>query len=134
VDTSDATPRRRGWIGHLHANRHVRRLLLFLTGLGIAFALTFVTQPRWEGICANFNAARGISCPPMTLGVMYGYVVIGMGLFTTILGPIVNSLYRLYRYGQIWETSRVETAVGNVPLILGFVYVIIGFAIAAIAS
>jgi len=70
----------------------------------------------------------------MTFGIMYGYFLIGLGVFMMILGPIINSLYRLYRYGQIWETSRVETAVGNVPLIVGFVYVVVGFLIAAIGT
>lgn len=122
------------WLRHLHANRHVRRPLLFAAGLGIAALLTWATHPRWEGICANFNAERGIPCSPMTFGAMFGYMVIGLGLFTMILLPIVNSLYRLYRYGQIWETSRVETAVANVPLLFGIIYVVLGFVIAAVAG
>jgi hypothetical protein len=112
----------------------VRRPLLFLAGLGIAFSLAVTTQPRWDGICANFNAERGIPCSPMTFAVMFGYFVIGLGIFTMILGPIINSLYRLYRYGQVWETSRAETAIGNVPLIMGLVYVVLGFVIAAVAG
>lgn len=134
MDASDSAPRGRRGVSHLRANRHVRRSLLFLAGLAIAVVVALITQPRWDGICANFNAGRGIPCSPMTFGVMYGYLVIGLGLFTMIFGPIINSLYRLYRYGQVWETSRVETAIGNVPLITGIVYIVLGFVIAAVAS
>jgi hypothetical protein len=99
-----------------------------------AAILTVATHSRWEGICTNFNADRGIPCSPMTFGTMFGYMVIGLGLFTVILLPVVNSLYRLYRYGQIWETSRVETAVANVPLLFGIIYIVLGFVIAAAAG
>ena len=119
---------------HLHANRFVRRPLLFVLGLAFAFAAAFLTQPRWMGICANFNDERGLPCSPITLGVMAGYFTIGLGLLTLIFGPIINSFYRLYRYGQVWETSRAETATGNVPIIVGLTYIVLGFTIAALAS
>ena len=134
MDGSDPTARPPKWASQLHANHLVRRPLLFVVGLLVTWVAATITQPRWEGLCANFNAEQGIPCSPMTFGIMYGYFLIGLGVFMMILGPIINSLYRLYRYGQIWETSRVETAVGNVPLIVGFVYVVLGFLIAAIGT
>ena len=130
---SDPTPRRRGWSHHLHANRFVRRPLLFLTGVAVAFAVAAVIQPRWQDLCLGFQA-DATPCAPISVGLMFGYLTIALGVLTVIFGPIINSFYRLYRYGQVWETSRVETATGNVPIIVGLIYVVLGFAIAATVS
>ena len=100
--------------------------------MGAVMVVALATQPRWIDVCTGINTNRGFPCEPMTLGLMTGDLMIALGVLTLIFGPIVNSMYRLVRYGQQWETSRVETAVGNVPLVIGIAYIVVGFVIAAI--
>jgi len=111
-------------------NRWVRRPLWFLGGVGIASVFALVLQPRWVDLCTSLNPRNG-QCAVIDQQTMIGYVLIVGGFFMMVLGPIVNSLYHLFRYGQKWETSRVETAVSNVPLLAGIAYLIMGFVVAA---
>ena len=53
-----------------------------------------------------------------------------LGVVTLIVGPIINSLYRLFRYGQPWETTRHETAVSNIPILAGIAYLLVALIIA----
>lgn len=113
----------------LHS-RWVRRPVWFLGGIGIAGLIALVLQPRWVDLCTSLNPRNG-RCAAIDDQTMIGYVLIVGGFSMMILGRIVNSLYHLVRYGQKWETSRVETAVSNIPLLAGIGYIIIGFVVAA---
>jgi hypothetical protein len=114
-------------------NRWARWPLWFAFGASVAFAAAVFAEPRWVDFCSRVDAdAR--PCTPIELPTMFGYMLIGGGLLVMVFGPIVNAFYHLARYGQKWETSRVETAVSNLPLISGVAYMILGFVVAWVAA
>ncbi len=114
-------------------NRWARWPLWFVSGAAVAHAAALFLEPRWVDFCSRVDASAP-PCAPIDLPTMFGYALIGGGFLVMIFGPIVNALYHLYRYGQKWETSRVETAVSNLPLISGIAYMILGFLVAWVAS
>ena len=115
------------------SNRWARWPLWFGFGAAVAFVIAFLFEPRWVDFCSRVDA-KSQPCAPIDLQTMFGYTLIGGGFIVMMVGPIVNTLYHLFRYGQKWETSRVETAISNLPLISGIVYMVIGFVVAWLAA
>ena len=121
--TGDPAHRRtlRSGIRWLFATRAVRFPLLVLLGAAATLAASYLVQVNYVELCRNL-ALFPSRCEPVALRPAFsmGFAVAGMVML--IFGPIVNSLYHLLRYGQAWESSRVETAVSNYPLLAGAIY------------
>ena len=122
----------------------VRRPLLFALGLGGAALAGLLFQPHWVELCTRINnrefvawggqpTLRGGECSPVSPMTMSGNFLIGFGLFMLVIGPIIFSLVHVLRNGYNWESSRVETAVSNLPMLSGVVYIVTG-AVLAIAG
>lgn len=120
-------------IDRVLATRHMIRLpLLFATGLVLALAAGTWITPRYLSLCRVLNRFAS-SCAEVPAEHIRGYSVAVFGVGMLILGPVVNTLYRLVRYGQAWETPRgPETAASNVPIAVGFIYIALGLIIAAL--
>lgn len=122
----------------------IRRPLLFVSGLGFAAAAGVIFQPHWLELCNRINArpfvgingtiTRGEECSPVSSMTMAGNFLIGFGLFMLVVGPIIFSLAHVLRHGYNWESSRVETAVSNLPMLAGVLYMIVGTGLAFIGS
>ncbi len=122
----------------------VRRPFYFLIGLGAAIGAGMLFQPHWLALCNRINArpqpglngaiTRGGECSPVSSMTMSGNFLIGFGLFTLIIGPIIFSLAHVLRHGYNWESSRVETAVSNLPMLSGAIYIAIGAGMALAGS
>jgi hypothetical protein len=121
-----------------------RRPLLFLGGLGFAALGGALFQPHWLDLCNRINArpsiglsgqlTRGGECSPVSAVTMSGNFLIGFGLFMLVIGPIIFSLAHVLRHGYNWESSRVETAVSNLPMLSGLLYIIAGAGLAIMGS
>lgn len=111
-------------------NRWVRCLGYFVLGAVVATLLARLFHPHYLGLCNNVKVDTGDECSPMPLQAMVGVFLVGMGLVSMLVVPIVTSLYNVVRRGYDWETSRVETAVSNLPILAGLVYFAAGVAIA----
>jgi uncharacterized membrane protein YvlD (DUF360 family) len=48
-----------------------------------------------------------------------GNFLIDLGLFKLVIGPITFSLAHVIRNSNNWESSRIETAVSNLPMLAG---------------
>jgi hypothetical protein len=122
----------------------IRRPLLFVVGLAAAAGAGLLFQPHWLDLCNRINArpyagingviARGQECSPVSPMTMAGNFLIGFGLFTLIIGPIIFSLAHVLRHGYNWESSRVETAVSNLPMLSGIIYIAIGAGLAIVGT
>ena len=122
----------------------IRRPLLFIVGLGAAVGAGLLFQPHWLDLCNRINArphaglngviTRGQECSPVSPMTMAGNFLIGFGLFTLIIGPIIFSLAHVLRHGYNWESSRVETAVSNLPMLSGIIYIAVGAGLAIAGS
>lgn len=116
-------------LARIFGNRWIRVPILvagtFL--LGALFALWF--QERWLRFCETFKSPGDLPCQPIGDMRMVAYVTIGLGVVTMIFGPMLNTLYRLARYGQPWETTRHETVVSNIPILVGLFYLGLGTAL-----
>jgi hypothetical protein len=124
----------------------IRRPLLFVSGLGFAAAAGVIFQPHWLELCNRINARpfvdelgrtiyRGAEeCSPVSAMTMAGNFLIGFGLFMLVIGPIIFSLAHVLRHGYNWESSRVETAVSNLPMLAGVLYMVVGTGLAFIGS
>ena len=118
----------------------IRRPLLFMAGMGSAAAAGLLFQPHWVELCTRINnrefvawggqLTRGGECAPVSPMTMSGNFLIGFGLFMLIIGPIIFSLAHVVRHGYDWESSRVETAVSNLPMLSGILYIAAGAALA----
>lgn len=119
----------------------IRRPLLFFAGLGVGAAAGLLFQPHWVELCTRINSREfvGLSGQPMTRGgacaevspmTMSGTFLIGFGLFMLVIGPIIFSLIHVLRHGYNWESSRVETAVSNLPILSGILYIVAGTGLA----
>lgn len=65
---------------------------------------------------------------------MAGYLMVGLGFLTMILGPIAGSFLDVLINGHNWETPRgSESVITNMPVVLGSVYLVLGVIIAASA-
>ena len=122
----------------------IRRPLLFVVGLAAAAGAGLLFQPHWLDLCNRINArpyagingviTRGQECSPVSPMTMAGNFLIGFGLFTLIIGPIIFSLAHVLRHGYNWESSRVETAVSNLPMLSGIIYIAIGAGLAIVGT
>ncbi len=124
MDASQNGVRRRSLSSGLRwafATRSVRFPILLLTGAGIALLLTLYVQANYIDLCERY-ALFPSNCGPVSLRTAYATALAIAGLLMLVFGPVVNGLYHLVRYGQPWETSRVETAVSNFPLLAGVLY------------
>lgn len=121
-----------------------RRPLLFAAGLGFAAAAGLIFQPHWLDLCNRINSRpyvgisgqviRGNECSPVSQMTMSGNFLIGFGLFMLVIGPIIFSLAHVLRHGYNWESSRVETAVSNLPMLAGILYIAAGTGMAIMGS
>lgn len=123
-----------------------RRPLLFFAGLGLAAAAGAIFQPYWLDLCNRMNSRpfvdqlgrtiyRGTEeCSPVSAMTMSGNFLIGFGLFMMIIGPIIFSLAHVLRNGYNWESSRVETAVSNLPMLSGLLYIVAGAGLAIMGT
>lgn len=122
----------------------IRRPFYFLIGLGAAIGAGMLFQPHWLALCNRINTrpqpglngviTRGAECSPVSPMTMSGNFLIGFGLFTLVIGPIIFSLAHVLRHGYNWESSRVETAVSNLPMLSGAIYIAIGAGMALAGS
>jgi len=121
--TGDPANRRtlRNGIRRVFATRVIRFPILVLTGAAITFLACYFVQVNYVELCQKlaFFPSR---CAAVTLRTSYSVGLGIAGLAMLIIGPIVNSLYHLMRYGQAWESTRVETAISNYPLLAGVIY------------
>jgi hypothetical protein len=99
-----------------------------LTGLLAALVIAWVLSPRWVGFCSSFND-RQTPCAFIDTPRMLGYVTTALGLLLMTVGPVVTTLWKLFRHGYDWETSHVEPAHVNGPIVLGIAYFIGGMLI-----
>lgn len=119
-DPDERRTLRRG-IHRIFATRAIRFPLLVLLGAAVTLLGTYLVQSNYTELCRRF-ALHPSRCGTVTLRTAYTVGLGIAGLTTLIFGPIVNSLYHLFRYGMPWESSRVETAISNYPLLAGFIY------------
>ncbi len=122
----------------------IRRPLLFCLGLAAGAGAGLLFQPHWVGLCTRINQrpfiglsgqlTRGGECAPVSAMTMSGTFLIGFGLFMLIIGPIIFSLIHVLRHGYDWESSRVETAVSNLPMLSGILYIAVGAGLAIVGS
>lgn len=122
----------------------LRRPLIFLLGMGSAAAAGLLFQPHWVDFCTRINSrsfvgwngqeiTRGGECAYVSQTAMVGNFLIGFGVLTMIIGPIVFSIAHVLRHGYNHEYSRVETAVSNLPILSGIIYVVIGGSLSFLA-
>lgn len=122
----------------------IRRPLYFFIGLGVAVGAGLLFQPHWLDLCNRINdrptiglnglPTRGGACSQVSPMTMSGNFLIGFGLFTLVIGPVIFSLAHVLRHGYNWESSRVETAVSNLPMLSGILYIAIGAGLAMAGS
>ena len=101
--------------------RAVRFPLLLVSGALITLWLSSYVQANYMELCEQYSVFPS-RCQPVTLTTAYSTGLAMAGLVMLIFGPIVNSIYHLLRYGQPWESTRVETAISNYPLLAGVIY------------
>lgn len=129
----------------LFARPLIRRPLLFIAGLGAGAIAGLLFQPHWVDLCTRVNSRgfvgwsgqpvlRGGECSPVSPMTMSGTFLIGFGLFMLIIGPIIFSLIHVIRNGYNWESSRVETAVSNLPMLSGILYIAAGAGLAVMGN
>ena len=94
-------------------------------GTAVIVAVAWWLSPRWVDFCTPYNR-RSSPCAPIGTTRMIGYVSTGVGLFLMTVGPVVTTIWRLFRDGYDWETSHVEPAHVNMPIVFGIVYFIGG--------
>jgi len=123
------TPTEPGLLKRTFSSRWIRVPLTIAVSFVVAALLALWFQDRWLSFCEAFKQPGDFPCQPIGETRMVAYVTIGLGVVTMIFGPIVNTLYRLARYGQPWETTRHETAVSNIPILVGLFYLGFGTAL-----
>ena len=103
------------------ATRAVRFPLLLISGAIVTLIASSYVQANYIELCGRYAVFPG-RCAPVTLQTAFATGLGIAGLLMLIVGPVVNSIYHLLRYGQPWESSRVETAISNYPLLAGVIY------------
>ena len=121
--TGDPADRRtlRNGIRWVFATRAIRFPILVLLGAALTWLASYYVQANYIELCQRL-ALFSSRCAAVTLRTTYSVGLAIAGLAMLIIGPIVNSLYHLLRYGQAWESTRVETAISNYPLLAGLIY------------
>jgi len=112
--------------------RWLRTIILFLAGVGLVFLAARLLAPVWPGFCSD--ATVGSPCDAVDFRTMAGYLLVGLGFLTMILGPIAGSFLDVLINGHKWETSRgTESVITNMPVVVGAIYLVLGVVIAATA-
>ncbi len=115
---------------NLFTSRWWRTAILFLVGVAASFVVAWILAPRWPGFCSD--ATVGSPCDAVAVQTMAGYLMVGLGFLTMILGPIAGSFLDVLINGHKWETSRgTESVITNIPVLVGAIYLILGVLIAA---
>ena len=113
-------------------SRWLRTIILFVLGLVASFTVAVVLAPVWPGFCDD--ATVGKPCSDVAVQTMAGYLMVGLGFMTMILGPIAGSFLDLIINGAKWETPRgTETVITNMPVLIGAIYLVLGVLVAATA-
>jgi hypothetical protein len=106
-------------------SRLSRTAILFVAGIVVCFVLAAVFAPYWPSFCDD--TIVGAPCGYIAMQTMAGYLIITLGLFTMILGPIAGSVLDLLINGAKWEMPRGrDTIVTNMPLLVGAIYLVVG--------
>lgn len=114
-------------------SRAVLRIAVWAAaGTLVIVAIAWWISPRWVEFCSPHNRGRG-PCATIEIGRMIGYVSTAFGLLLMTVGPVVTTLWKLFRHGYSWETSHVEPAHVNLPIVFGLVYFIGGMLVVGIA-
>lgn len=121
--TGDPADRRtlRDRVHWVFTTRAVRFPILLTLGAAVTWLGSYYVQANYIELCERF-ALFPSRCAQVSLRTAYSVGLALAGLVMLIIGPMVNSLYHLFRYGQKWESSRVETAISNYPLLAGVIY------------
>jgi hypothetical protein len=128
--TDTRTSRTMWWyVRHPLATRWTRVPIIFLVVLAATMLLALAFRSNWVE-CRSIEEWYAQTCPVLPRRLLFIRVIAILGVATMILGPLLNSLYQLFRYGQPWETTRHETIVSNIPIVAGFAYVVIALIIA----
>ncbi|MFV1999327.1 MAG: hypothetical protein ACC654_03080 [Acidimicrobiia bacterium] len=107
-----------------------RTIILFFLGLVASFLVAAISASLWPAFCDDAIVAR--PCESVHVQTMAGYLIIGLGILTIILGPIAGSMIDLALNGSKWETPRgSETVITNMPILIGATYLIVGVLIVA---
>lgn len=103
------------------STRAVRFPLLLITGALVTLLISQYVDRNYLELCDRYSVFPS-RCEPVSLRTAYatGLGIAGLAMLT--IAPIVNSIYHLLRYGQPWESTRVETAISNYPLLAGLIY------------
>lgn len=111
---------------------YVRFPIYVTIGFAAAAGLAMLFQPHYLPLCNRINSAPGVDCSPVSTQSMVGMFVIGLGVITLVIVPVVSAFVNLLRHGHSWETPRgTETALTNLPILAGFIYLAAGFLVAA---
>lgn len=112
-------------------SRWIRFPALVAIGFAVAAGLAVWFQPHYLPLCNRINAQPGIQCSPVSMQSMVGIFVIALGVVTLVVVPIVAAVIHLIRHGHSWETPRgTETAITNLPILAGFIYLATGTVVA----
>lgn len=112
-------------------SRWFRFPAFLLLGFAVAALTAWLFHPHYLPLCDRVNVRRGATCDPISLQSMIGLFIIGLGVITMLIVPIVVSIYQVVRHGHEWETPRgTETALTNLPILGGLIYLAAGAAVA----
>jgi hypothetical protein len=115
-------------------SRWVRFPSYVLGGFGGAALLARVFHPHYLPLCDRINPPRGLECSAVSVQAMIGFFIIGLGLITLVIVPIIASIVHLLRNGPDWEMARgTETAQTNLPILAGIIYLTAGTIVALAA-
>jgi len=114
----DRARRALAWV---FSTRAVRFPLLVLLGAVVTYLASSYVQRDYVSFCRQYWVFDG-RCQPVTPATAQSVGFTIAGLFMIIIGPVINSLYQLFRYGAQWEFTRVETAISNYPMLAGMIY------------
>lgn len=107
------------------SRRVVKFVGYFLVGGLAAILVAQWFQPHYVDLCERFTEQRE-PCRPVPVESMRGLFLIGLGVLSMTILPIVTTITQVLRDGYDWETSRAETATANLPILAGLLYFAIG--------
>lgn len=114
-----------------HKSRWFRFPVFTAVGFAAAAGLAALFQPHYLTLCNTMNRESGAQCTPVSMQSMIGIFVIALGVFTLVVVPIVSAFFHLLRHGHSWETPRgTETALTNLPILAGVIYLAAGTLVA----
>lgn len=119
--SSNLKDRARRAIRWVSTTRAVRFPLLVILGALVTYLISAYVQRDYVSFCQQYWVFDG-RCQPVTPATAQSVGFTIAGLLMIIIGPVINSLYHLFRYGAQWEFTRVETAISNYPMLAGVIY------------